>query len=95
MKIISGPIVEGSFNIMGDIYSDDRTRLLPENYEAMAIVKRRLLASGHTSATITATEQMKKAIHHAYKNYNAAINAKNEESSDHLQPRGPTRTPTK
>lgn len=39
MTVFSGPLVEGIFNIMDDIISDDRTSLTVENYEASSIIK--------------------------------------------------------
>jgi len=39
LTIVSGPLIESTFNIMDEIVEIGRTKLTIENYEAVAIVK--------------------------------------------------------
>lgn len=73
MTIFSGPLVEGSFNIMDDIITDDRASLAVENYDALAHVKYTLRAAGSKSDTMIVTAHMKKRCNAAHKTYKEHI----------------------
>lgn len=39
LTIFSGPFIEGTFNIMDDIITNDKSALTVKNYEALSIIK--------------------------------------------------------
>lgn len=65
----SGPLVEGSFNIMGDIITQDRTVLTVENYEAISTIKYHLRRKKIKAIELEPSPNMRKAIHTAYASY--------------------------
>ncbi|KAK7467875.1 hypothetical protein BaRGS_00036880, partial [Batillaria attramentaria] len=72
LTVFSGPIVESSFNIMGDIVEEDRTALTVEHYEALAVIKQRLCALGQTAATMNVSEKMRRAVKYSHSRYMAS-----------------------
>lgn len=91
LSIFSGPIVEGSFNIMGDIIEEDRACLTTENYEAIAIIKQRLKATRETAVTMKISEKMKTNVQRSYQRYQLFLKQKKDEKQ-HLQPRPEMKT---
>eukprot|EP00745_Piridium_sociabile_P019195 TRINITY_DN2900_c0_g1_i2.p1 TRINITY_DN2900_c0_g1~~TRINITY_DN2900_c0_g1_i2.p1 ORF type:complete len:270 (+),score=47.64 TRINITY_DN2900_c0_g1_i2:279-1088(+) len=69
LSIFSGPLVEGTFNIMDDIVENDRTSLTSENYEAIALIKSGLHAEKKTSTTMDITHRMRTVCTNAYSTY--------------------------
>ncbi|KAH3845631.1 hypothetical protein DPMN_087913 [Dreissena polymorpha] len=69
LSIFSGPLVEGTFNIMGDIIEEDRAKMCIENYEAVAIVKTAMKSSNVNASTLKVTNAMKMNCIKAYSNY--------------------------
>ncbi|KAI8775988.1 hypothetical protein BgiBS90_023144 [Biomphalaria glabrata] len=78
MSIFTGPLVEGSFNIMDDIIRDDRTRLKYFNYESLASIKSSL---AETAVNKIVTEQMKNDVSFAYNRYQNHISTFDKLSS--------------
>ena len=76
LSCFSGPIVEGTFNIMDDILEKDRTRMTAENFEALLSVKQTLKASGCTATTYPITVEMRNMISQAY-----AVSTKDKQTS--------------
>ncbi|KAK6961511.1 TRPM8 channel-associated factor-like protein [Biomphalaria glabrata] len=81
MFIFTGPLVEGSFNIMDDIIRDDRTRLKYFIYESLAIIKSSLAAQAETAVNKIVTEQMKNDVSFAYNRYQNHISTFDKLSS--------------
>ncbi|XP_056441350.1 uncharacterized protein LOC130378664 [Gadus chalcogrammus] len=50
LSLFTGPLIEGSFNIMDDIIENDRVRLNIETYEGLAIIKSHMKATGTTAS---------------------------------------------
>lgn len=76
MTIFSGPLVEGSFNIMDDIITDDRSRLTVENYGALAHIKYTLKAAGVKSTNMKVTARTRRMCHAAYSTYTKHLEKK-------------------
>ena len=60
LTIVSGPLIESKFNTMDEIVEIDRTKLIIENYEAVAIVKTTLKKKPVKTAEMKVTSNMKK-----------------------------------
>ncbi|GBN85449.1 hypothetical protein AVEN_67195-1 [Araneus ventricosus] len=58
MSVFSGSLVEGTFNIMDDIVTDDRTSLTIQNYEACSLIKYYLRSRGKKSTTLIPGHKM-------------------------------------
>ncbi|KAL8584762.1 hypothetical protein ACOMHN_035681 [Nucella lapillus] len=58
LTIFTGPLVEGIFNLMDDIIRPDRSKLLTENYEAVAVIKSHLKSLKVKATTMTVTPEM-------------------------------------
>ncbi|KAL8580377.1 hypothetical protein ACOMHN_037476 [Nucella lapillus] len=58
LTIFTGPLVEGTFNLMDDIIRPDRSKLLTENYEAVAVIKSHLKSLKVKATTMTVTPEM-------------------------------------
>ena len=69
LSIFSGPLIEGTFNVMDDIVEKDRSKLTVENYEAMAIIKTALKRRKNSALEMTVNADMKKACIIAYSTY--------------------------
>lgn len=53
LSIFTGPLVEGSFNLMDDILEDDRCSMNVETYESLAVVKSIMKSRGWKASTMT------------------------------------------
>ncbi|GBM89204.1 hypothetical protein AVEN_158759-1 [Araneus ventricosus] len=62
MSFFSGPLVEGTFNIMDDIITDDRSSLTIQNYEACSLIKYYLRSQGKKSITLIPGHKMRQNI---------------------------------
>lgn len=69
LSVFTGPIVESSFNIMGDILEEDRTRLTTYNYESLAMIKSSLSAKGERAVTADISQKMKHDVCYSYSKY--------------------------
>lgn len=78
LTIFSGPLIESTFNIMGDIIEEDRTKLTIENYEAVAIVKSVMKRKKVHAATLKVTASMKRCCISAYSSYQKHLQSKKE-----------------
>lgn len=65
----SGPLIEGSFNLMDDIITEDRSKLTVENYEAISSVKYSLHRKKMKSVNLKPCSKMRKNIRTAYTSY--------------------------
>ncbi|KAG8175384.1 hypothetical protein JTE90_007395 [Oedothorax gibbosus] len=80
----SGPLVEGSFNIMDDIITADRSTLTVENYEAIYTIKYNLRRQKLKAIDLKPNVNMRKAIHTAYTSYKEHISKKKLKTSGNL-----------
>ena len=71
-----GPLVEGSFNIMGDTIEDDRTTMTIEIYEAVAVIKTALKRKNMKSHKQEVTPSMKKCAIKACRSYQQYLKKK-------------------
>ncbi|XP_053384313.1 uncharacterized protein LOC128550116 [Mercenaria mercenaria] len=85
LTIFSGPLVEGTFNVMGDIIEEDRTRMNIENYEAVAIVKTALKRKAVKASALKVTPSMKRCCIHAYSSYKQHIKLKKQMQEERKQ----------
>lgn len=59
LSIFTGPLVEGSFNLMDDILKDDRCSMNVETYESLAVIKSTLKARDRTASTMTIDQPLR------------------------------------
>lgn len=76
LSIFCGPIIEGTFNIMGDIIEEDRTRLTQFNHESLAIIKSFLDARKINSVDVDITRSMLKKVSGSYAAYSKYLESK-------------------
>ncbi|GBM63510.1 hypothetical protein AVEN_73790-1 [Araneus ventricosus] len=76
MSVFSGPLVEGTFNIMDDIITDDRTSLTIQNYEACSLIKYYLRSQGKKSTTLIPGHKMRQNIFSARRIYHENLKKK-------------------
>nr|XP_055023083.1 uncharacterized protein LOC129413401 [Misgurnus anguillicaudatus] len=69
LSIFTGPLVEGSFNLMDDILETDRCSLNVETYESLAVVKSTMKARDWTASTITIDQPLRRSCLSSYQNY--------------------------
>ena len=77
LSVFTGPVVESSFNIMGDIIEEDRSRLTTYNYESLAMVKSSLSALGEKAVTANISQQMKHDVCHSFSKYKKFLKTSN------------------
>lgn len=77
LSIFTGPLVEGSFNIMGDIIEEDRTRLTIHNYEALAVIKSYLSARSLKATTMKIPPKMLQCVTKSYSSYTQHLQGTN------------------
>ncbi|KAL2102163.1 hypothetical protein ACEWY4_001331 [Coilia grayii] len=78
LPIFTGPLVEGSFNLMDDILEDDRCSMNVETYESLAVVKSTLKARDQTASTMTIDQPLRRACLISYQNYQLHLQKKKE-----------------
>ena len=76
LSIFSGPIVEGTFNIMDDIMRKDRTSMDPHTYEAMATIKHGLKRRKVSGIDLPLSKQMRVCMNGAYSKYQDHLKTK-------------------
>jgi hypothetical protein len=85
LTAFSGPLVEGSFNIMGDIIEDDRAKMQIENYEAVAIIKMGLKRKDVKTHQLKITPVIKSSVINAYSVYKQHLESKKETAAKKKQ----------
>ena len=85
LSIFSGPLIEGTFNIMDDIVEKDRATMTIANYEGMARVKFGLKKRGQKGTEIKPDPSMSKCFHRAYQVYKEEKKRKKKENRKRLQ----------
>ncbi|KAL5016272.1 hypothetical protein ScPMuIL_005861 [Solemya velum] len=76
----SGPLIEGTFNVMGDIIEEDRSTMTIENYEAVAMIKTALKRKKVKSHQLKVTPSMKRCVINAYGTYRKQLSNKKEQA---------------
>lgn len=69
LTIFFGPLIEGTFNIMDDIVTSDKSAPTVENYEALSIIKYNLKRKKIVSVDLKPDPAMRTAIHNSYQEY--------------------------
>ena len=76
LSIFSGPLIEGTFNILNDIIEEDRTKLTNHNYEALLMVKSYLNARELKAVSMDIPKSMVREVTASYSNYTNHMNKK-------------------
>ncbi|MEQ2183330.1 hypothetical protein GOODEAATRI_031613 [Goodea atripinnis] len=61
LSIFTGPLVEGSFNLMDDIFEADRCSMNIERYEGLTVIKSTLKARQCTASTMRMDQPMRRS----------------------------------
>ncbi|XP_052409582.1 uncharacterized protein LOC127955943 isoform X2 [Carassius gibelio] len=69
LSLFTGPLVEGSFNMMDDIIEKDRVRLNIETYEGLAILKSHMKVMGKTASKMQITPALRRFCLSSYETY--------------------------
>ncbi|RXN16572.1 translation initiation factor IF-2 [Labeo rohita] len=77
LNIFTGPLVEGSFNLMDDILEADRCSMNVETYESLAIVKSTIKAREWTASTMTIDQPLRWSCLSSYQTYQKHLQKKN------------------
>ncbi|KAL7850047.1 hypothetical protein SRHO_G00193960 [Serrasalmus rhombeus] len=78
LSIFTGPLVEGSFNLMDDILEDDRCSMNVETYESLAMIKSTLKARDWTASTMTIDQPLRRSCLSSFQNYLLHLQKKKE-----------------
>lgn len=78
LSIFTGPLVEGSFNLMDDILEADRCSMNVETYESLAIVKSTIKAREWTASTMTIDQPLRWSCLSSYQTYQKHLQKKKE-----------------
>lgn len=78
LSLFTGPLVEGSFNIMDDIIQNDRARLNIETYEGLAIIKSHIKATGKTAPNIEISPAMRRMCLSSFERYKTYLKQRKE-----------------
>ena len=81
LSIFTGPLVEGSFNLMDDILEADRCRMIVETYESLAIIKSTMKARNWTASTMLIDQPLRRSCLSSYQNYQLHLQKK--KASEH------------
>lgn len=76
LSIFTGPLVEGSFNLMDDIFEADRCSMNVETYESLAIVKSTIKAREWTASTMTIDQPLRWSCLSSYQTYQTSAEKK-------------------
>ncbi|XP_060756695.1 putative uncharacterized protein DDB_G0281733 [Neoarius graeffei] len=87
LSIFTGPLVEGSFNIMDDILEADRCRMNVETYEGLAIIKSTMKARKWTASTMSIDQPLRHSCLASYKTYQLHLEKKKAREEDMRQKR--------
>lgn len=66
LSIFTGPLVEGSFNLMDDILEADRCSMNMETYESLAVVKSTMKTRDWTASTMTIDQSLRRSCLSSY-----------------------------
>lgn len=69
LSLFTGPLVEGSLNIMDDIIEKDRVKLNIETYEGLAMIKSHLKAAGRTVSMMNISAALRSLCLSSYDRY--------------------------
>ncbi|XP_073672055.1 uncharacterized protein [Paramisgurnus dabryanus] len=78
LSLFTGPLVEGSFNIMDDIIEKDRVRLNIETYEGFAVIKTHLKAAEQTACTMRISAALRSSCLSSFERYKCHLEKKKE-----------------
>ncbi|XP_076446314.1 uncharacterized protein LOC143283825 [Babylonia areolata] len=87
LSVFTGPLIEGTFNIMDDIIERDRAKIEPENYEAVALTKSALKSLKEKSCTLKIKHKMRMMTTNSYTTYLAFQSSKKKKKKDILEDR--------
>ena len=73
LALFTGPLVEGSFNLMDDVLRSDRSSLNTETYEALAIIKSSLHMTKKNASTMDVDSNMTKSCLSSYHLYQSHL----------------------
>ena len=76
LSVFTGPLVEGSFNLMDDILEADRCRMNVETYESLAIIKSTMKARNCTASTMLIDQPLRKSCLSSYETYQLHLRKK-------------------
>ena len=89
LSIFSGPLIEGTFNILNDILEEVRTKLTNHCYEALLMVKSYLNARELKTVSMDTLKSMVREVTASYSNYTNHMNKKvvtrNQKRAFHYQ----------
>lgn len=66
LSIFTGPLIEGSFNLMDDILEVDRCSMNLKTYESLAIVKSAIKAREGTATTMKIEQLLRSSCLESY-----------------------------
>ena len=78
LSIFTGPLVEGSFNLMDDILESDRCSMNVETYESLAVIKSTLKARDWTASTMNTDQPLRRSCLSSFQNYQLHLKKKKE-----------------
>ncbi|KAM8735510.1 uncharacterized protein AB9X84_023938 isoform 2-T2 [Acanthopagrus schlegelii] len=78
LSIFTGPLVEGSFNLMDDILESDRCSMNVETYESLAVIKSTLKARDWTASTMNIDQPLRRSCLSSFQNYQLHLKKKKE-----------------
>lgn len=81
LSLFTGPLVEGSLNIMDDIIEKDRVKLNIETYEGLAMIKSPLKAAGRTVSMMNISAALRSLCLSSYDRYKDHLKKKKEKIS--------------
>ena len=76
LSIFTGPLVEGSFNLMDDILEADRCRMNVETYESLTSIKSTMKARNWTASTMLIDQPLRRSCLSSYQNYQLHLQKK-------------------
>ncbi|XP_062396671.1 ankyrin repeat and KH domain-containing protein 1-like isoform X2 [Sardina pilchardus] len=85
LSLFTGPLVEGSFNIMDDIIEKDRVRLNIETYEGFAIIKANMKAAEQTSSNMKISAALRSSCLSSFNRYKCHLQKKTEKMNKEKQ----------
>lgn len=78
LSIFTGPLIEGSFNLIDDILEADRCSMTLETYERLAIVKSAIKAREWTATTMKIEQPLRRSCLESYSTYQLQLKSKKE-----------------
>ncbi|XP_060786772.1 uncharacterized protein LOC132892503 [Neoarius graeffei] len=78
LSIFTGPLVEGSFNLMDDLLESDRCSMNVETYESLTVIKSTLKARDWTASTMNIDQPLRRSCLSSFLNYQLHLKKKKE-----------------